>query len=122
VEGVRERRRPSPTAAVGLDRRKDPALPDTLYVTNLAAPGTVNTMPEKTLRAVHEHGRSPASRSPAPTHRRSRCSTTRGAGIDYSDVVRLREKERLSTFEDAWTALIGGVTDQLARAGAPADS
>lgn len=42
---------------MGLDRRKDPALPDTFYVTNLAAPGTVNTMPEKTLRAVHEHGK-----------------------------------------------------------------
>src|SRR5262249_57038905 len=35
---------------------KDPKLPDLLYVTGLAAPHTVNTMPEKTLHAVAEHG------------------------------------------------------------------
>ena len=35
---------------------KDPALPDTLYVTELVAPGTVNTMPEKTLEATFDHG------------------------------------------------------------------
>ena len=35
---------------------KDPALPDTLYVTELVAPDTVNTMPEKTLEATFDHG------------------------------------------------------------------
>ena len=35
---------------------KDPSLPDTLYVTELVAPGVVNTMPEKTLEAVADHG------------------------------------------------------------------
>ena len=35
---------------------KDPSLPDTLYVTELVAPGTVNTMPEKTLEATFDHG------------------------------------------------------------------
>ena len=35
---------------------KDPALPDTLYVTELVAPGVVNTMPEKTLEATFDHG------------------------------------------------------------------
>ena len=34
---------------------KDPSLPDTLYVTELVAPNTVNTMPEKTLDAVADH-------------------------------------------------------------------
>ena len=37
---------------------KDPAAPDTLYVEALAAPDTVNTMPEKTLLAFADHGRS----------------------------------------------------------------
>jgi transaldolase len=36
---------------------KDPKAPDTLYVDALAAPFTVNTMPEGTLKAVHDHGR-----------------------------------------------------------------
>ena len=35
---------------------KDPALPDTLYVTELVAPHTVTTLPEKTLEAVADHG------------------------------------------------------------------
>src|SRR5690606_12225719 len=35
---------------------KNPAYPDTLYVTELVAPGTVNTMPEATLKAVADHG------------------------------------------------------------------
>ncbi len=35
---------------------KDPSAPDTLYVEALAAPGTINTMPEKTLRAFGAHG------------------------------------------------------------------
>ena len=39
-------------AATGV---KDPSLPDTLYVTELAAPNTVNTMPGKTLDATFEH-------------------------------------------------------------------
>ena len=36
---------------------KDPSAPDTLYVTALAAPDTINTMPDKTLRAFADHGR-----------------------------------------------------------------
>ena len=39
---------------------KDPAYPDTRYVTGLVAPGVVNTMPEATLRAVADHGVIPA--------------------------------------------------------------
>ncbi|HEU5242562.1 MAG TPA: transaldolase, partial [Ornithinibacter sp.] len=35
---------------------KDPAYPDTMYVTELVAPGVVNTMPEKTLEATADHG------------------------------------------------------------------
>jgi len=35
---------------------KNPNYPDTMYVTELVAPNTVNTMPEKTMDAVAEHG------------------------------------------------------------------
>ena len=35
---------------------KDPEAPDTLYVQGLAAPFTVNTMPNETLEAFHDHG------------------------------------------------------------------
>ena len=35
---------------------KDPAAPDTLYMQALTAPGTINTLPEKTLLAFADHG------------------------------------------------------------------
>ena len=40
---------------------KDPALPDTLYVTELVSKNLVNTMPEKTMEAVYDHGDVPAA-------------------------------------------------------------
>jgi transaldolase len=40
---------------------KDPKASDTLYVSGLAAPDTVNTMPEATLLAFAEHGRTPSA-------------------------------------------------------------
>jgi hypothetical protein len=53
---------------VGLDRREEPRLPDTLYVTDLVAPNTVNTMPEKTLDAVRDHGLADEQRVTRWTH------------------------------------------------------
>ncbi len=41
---------------------KNPDYPDTLYVTDLVVADTVNTMPEKTLEAVADHGESRATR------------------------------------------------------------
>src|SRR5262249_17440157 len=42
---------------------KNPAYPDTLYVVDLVAPGTVNTVPEATLQAVADHGALTAERA-----------------------------------------------------------
>jgi transaldolase len=54
--GARRRRRNVQRPLWASTGVKDPALPDTLYVTELVAPGTVNTMPEKTLEATFDHG------------------------------------------------------------------
>ena len=58
---------------------KDPAYPDTMYVTDLVAADTVNTMPDKTLEAIADHGDIAGDRSPAPTRTPSRCSTPSSA-------------------------------------------
>ena len=50
-------RRTAAAAASASTGVKDPAAPDTLYVEALAAPETIETMPEKTLHAFAEHGR-----------------------------------------------------------------
>ena len=54
---------------------KDPDYSDTMYVTELVAPGTVNTMPEKTLDAVADHGEVTGDTVPVATTRQPRCST-----------------------------------------------
>ena len=95
---------------------KDPNLPDTLYVTELVAPNTVNTMPGKTLDATIDHAEVTGD-------------TIRGSygeaqavlddlerlGISYTDVVELLETEGLDKFEKSWLELLQTVTDELER-------
>ena len=49
-------RRPAAAAALGQHRHQGPAASDVLYIKALAAPFTVNTMPEGTLKALADHG------------------------------------------------------------------
>jgi transaldolase len=96
---------------------KNPDYPDTMYVTELVAPDTVNTMPEKTLDAVADHGE-------------VRGDTVRGEyadagevldslerlGISYAEVVALLEREGVEKFEKSWRELLDGVSRELERA------
>ena len=98
---------------------KDPSYDDTQYVIELAAPGTVNTMPEATLKAVEDHG---VVRGDQVTgfyaEAQGVLDDLKAAGIDYAEVVELLEKEGVEKFEASWADLITSVTDQLAKAGA----
>ena len=98
---------------------KDPAYDDTQYVIELVAPGTVNTMPEATMRAVEDHG---VVTGDTVTTRYDDAQQVlddlKAAGIDYDDVVDLLEVEAVQKFEQAWNSLIESVTDQLEKAGA----
>ncbi len=90
---------------------KDPAYPDTRYVTDLVAPDVVNTMPEATLRAVADHGRIPED--PVRGHyadARQVLSQLRAVGVDYDDVTSVLEDRGLVTFDASWQEL----GDQLA--------
>jgi transaldolase len=98
---------------------KDPAYDDTLYVVELVAPGTVNTMPEATLDAVADHGSVRGDTvTGAYADAQGVLDRLREAGIDYDDVVEQLEVEAVQKFEDAWNELITSVTEQLERAGA----
>jgi len=79
---------------------KDPAYPDTRYVTDLVAPGVVNTMPEATLRAVADHGQIPAD-SVRGHYRDARqvLSVRAAAGVDYDDVTAGLEQHGLELFD-----------------------
>ena len=56
LAAARRRRRAPQRLLWASTGTKDPAAPDTLYVEALAAPDTINTMPEKTLLAFADHG------------------------------------------------------------------
>ncbi len=93
---------------------KDPAYPDTLYVTELVAPGTVNTMPEKTLDATADHGE---IRGDTVTGGYAEAAAILDAldalGISYQEVVELLEKEGVEKFEKSWSELLDGVAAEL---------
>jgi transaldolase len=86
---------------------KDPALPDTLYVTGLVAPDTVNTMPEKTLEAVADHGEITGDTITDSYEDADRLLDAVGhAGVDYNDVVSVLEEEGLEKFVTSWHELL----------------
>ncbi|HEX2939417.1 MAG TPA: transaldolase, partial [Rhodopila sp.] len=98
---------------------KDKSFPDTLYVTELVAPDTVNTMPEATLRAVADHGqiRGDAVRGTyAAAH--EVMDGLKRVGIDMQDVTKLLEEQGVTAFTKSWDELIGAVTEKVKAAGA----
>ncbi len=96
---------------------KDPAYDDTRYVVDLVAPGTVNTMPEATMKAVADHGRveGDAIAGTAAAAQQT-FDDLEAVGVDMSDVVAVLESEGVSKFEDSWNSLLATVADQLAAA------
>ncbi len=95
---------------------KDPAYKPTLYVDELVAPNTVNTMPEATLRAVAERG-SVTGDTVRGTYEEARAvlDAIGRLGISYEEVVRLLEDEGVAKFADAWNDLLASTERELKR-------
>jgi transaldolase len=101
---------------------KDPAYPDTMYVTELVAPDTVNTMPGKTLDAVADHGEIQGeSIRGRYDEAAALLDRLEGLGIGYDDVTAQLEREGVDKFEKSWAELLQTVTDELERAKAHAE-
>ncbi|MFB8271408.1 transaldolase [Streptomyces sp. NPDC055955] len=95
---------------------KDPAYKDTLYVVDLVAPGTVNTMPEATLDATADHGEITGN-TIAGTYDQSRTeiAAVEKLGISYDDVVQVLEDEGVDKFEASWNDLLKSTEAELQR-------
>ncbi|MDR8409216.1 transaldolase [Nonomuraea sp. 3-1Str] len=93
---------------------KNPEYSDTMYVDQLVAPGTVNTMPEKTLDATADHGQVSGD-TVRPYYEQSwnTMAALKEAGVDYDDVVRVLEEEGVEKFEASWNELLESVTKNL---------
>ncbi|MFJ7153212.1 transaldolase [Streptomyces sp. NPDC100445] len=100
---------------------KDPAYKDTLYVDELVAPGTVNTMPEATLRAVADHGVITGDTVTGGYERaRADLAALERLGVSYDEVVRQLEDEGVAKFEAAWQDLLDAVAASLESKGVDA--
>ncbi|MBM7050604.1 transaldolase [Rothia sp. ZJ1223] len=94
---------------------KDPTYPDTLYTTELVAPGTVNTMPEGTLDALADHGVVTGD-TITGTYAESEevLNKIENLGISYNEVVEKLETEGLEKFDASWEELLETVRQALA--------
>ncbi|WSE08218.1 transaldolase [Streptomyces sp. NBC_01445] len=94
---------------------KDPAYKDTLYVDELVAPGTVNTMPEATLKATADHGVITGDTVTGGYEQaRTDLKAVDALGISYDEVVQQLEDEGVAKFDVAWNDLLGTVAGRLA--------
>ncbi len=86
---------------------KNPDYSDTMYVTDLVAPNTVNTMPEKTLTAVMDHG-GIVGDTVTGTYGDAAAVLDEidALGISYADVTTVLEVEGVDKFEASWTELL----------------
>jgi transaldolase len=94
-------------------KTKDPAASDTLYVHGLAAPFTVNTMPDVTLENFHDHG---VVGDPMAADGGD-CDATlgrfRAAGIDIAGLAATLQREGAQSFVAAWNDLMSQINSQL---------
>ena len=97
---------------------KDPAYPDTMYVIELVAPDTVNTMPESTLDAMADHGKLEGNRgSSGYDQARQVFADLEALGISYEDVVTVLEDEGVAKFAASWQEMLETISTELAAAG-----
>lgn len=95
---------------------KDPSFPDTYYLGCLAAPDTIDTVPEKTLLAFADHGKLDQRLEPDQTAAERTIAQVAAAGVDVAALAERLQRHGASAFSADWTALLvamGDKADQL---------
>jgi transaldolase len=96
---------------------KDKSYSDTRYVDQLVVHGVVNTMPEKTMEAVADHGEIKGDTvSGYGEQANETLELLTGVGVDIDDVYLTLEREGVEKFEASWQELLASVEDQLNKA------
>jgi transaldolase len=99
---------------------KDPDASDVLYIEALAAPFTVNTMPEPTLHALADHGE---VGEPLPTDGEAAeeaLAELAAAGIDLDTLAARLQEEGKQSFDESWADLLKSIESERERLGAGA--
>jgi transaldolase len=93
---------------------KDPKASDVLYVTSLAAPFTVNTMPEGTLKALAEHGDIGAMIPADGDNSEEELARFAAARIDVQALSNQLQDEGAKSFVNSWNDLMGVIDSKSA--------
>jgi transaldolase len=99
---------------------KDPAAPDTLYVEALAAPDTIDTLPEKTMKAMAEHGKVGEAMDPSGGDAEKTLAEFAKAGIDVDAIAEQLQVEGATAFVKSWNGLMQRIADKGGALGRPA--
>lgn len=91
---------------------KDAAASDTLYVEALAAPDTINTIPEKTLAAFADHGKVGAALPADGGDAEAVLETFKREGIDDEALAARLQREGAESFAASWQALLARITEK----------
>ena len=88
---------------------KDPKASDVLYIAALAAPNTVNTMPEKTLLAFGDHGKLAGTLPRDGGDCETVLDNFRKAGIDFEELAADLQSHGAKSFDESWQNLLGAI-------------
>jgi transaldolase len=92
---------------------KNPDYSDTMYISELVAPDTVNTMPGKTMQAYADHGSLGTPVQKSYEEAAAVMKAISDAGVDLDDVFRVLEDEGVQKFVDSWDELTESVRSEL---------
>ncbi len=92
---------------------KDPDARDTLYVESLAAPDTIDTMPDKTLLALADHGRIGAVMDMEGGDAEAEIAAFRKLGIDDDALAARLQQEGGASFQKSWDKLLEGIAAKV---------
>lgn len=92
---------------------KDPKAAESLYVEALAAPDTIDTMPEKTLKAFATQGRVGTPMPPDGGYAEQTLDEFRREGVDIDALASKLQLEGGDSFARSWNALIGGLNEKI---------
>ena len=88
---------------------KDPLASESLYVETLVAPGTINTVPEKTLRAFASNGRLHGPMAENGGNAEAVLSRFAQAGLDLDALAARLQQEGVRSFEKSWTEVLSRI-------------
>ena len=91
---------------------KDPKAPDTLYAQALIAPYTINTLPEKTLKAFNDHGRITACMDASGGESERVLAEFAAAGTNIAQLAQQLQDEGAASFVASWNSLIKRIEEK----------